>query len=210
MRYLDGRGMAQDAQQALNWLSKAAQQNLAPAQFRLASMHERGVGTPKDLKRARELYLKAAQQGHARSMHNLGVLYAEGAEGKPDYTTALTWFKKAAELGVRDSQFNLAILYARGMGTEQNIVQGWVWFNAATQQGDVDAGRKRDEIATRMTATQISTAKSQADSLKIRKPDVATNDVLPPAGGWDETPELSVQSKPPATSATVNPRVSKL
>jgi localization factor PodJL len=210
MRYLDGRGMAQDAQQALNWLSKAAQQNLAPAQFRLASMHERGVGTPKDLKRARELYLKAAQQGHARSMHNLGVLYAEGAEGKPDYTTALTWFKKAAELGVRDSQFNLAILYARGMGTEQNIVQGWVWFNAATQQGDVDAGRKRDEIATRMTATQISTAKSQADSLKIRKPDVAANDVLPPAGGWDETPELSVQSKPPATSATVNPRVSKL
>jgi len=210
MRYAEGRGLAQDQQQAISWLTKAAQQNLAPAQFRLGSVYERGVGTAKDLKRARDFYTRAASQGHARAMHNLGVLFAEGAEGKPDYATALGWFKKAAELGVRDSQFNLAILYARGMGTEQNLVQGWIWFNAATLQGDVDAGRKRDELATRMTGTQIAAAKAQADSLKIRKPEVAINEVAPPPGGWDETPEISVQSKPPTTPAAGSPRVSRL
>jgi localization factor PodJL len=144
-------------------------------------------------------------------MHNLGVLFAEGTEGKPDYATALNWFKKAAELGVRDSQFNLAILYARGMGTDQNIVQGWVWFHAATLQGDLDAGRKRDELTTRMTGSQISAAKAQSEALKIRKPDMATNEVAPPPGGWDDLPEMSVQSKPPAAPATTsNPRVSRL
>ena len=210
MRYAEGRGMPQDHQQAISWLNKAAQQNLAPAQFRIGSMYERGLGTGKDLKRAREFYMKAAAQGHARATHNLGVLFAEGAEGKPDYATALTWFKKAAELGVRDSQFNLAILYARGMGTEQNLVQGWIWFNAATMQGDMDAGRKRDELATRMTATQIAAAKAQADNLKIRKPDMAANEVPPPLGGWDDVPEVSVQSKPPATPAGSTARVSRL
>jgi localization factor PodJL len=38
MRYAEGRGVTQDPQQAMSWLAKAAQQNLAPAQFRLGSM----------------------------------------------------------------------------------------------------------------------------------------------------------------------------
>jgi TPR repeat protein len=43
VRLAEGRGMPQDNQAALQWLEKAARQNLAPAQYRLAAMLERGV-----------------------------------------------------------------------------------------------------------------------------------------------------------------------
>ncbi len=200
IRLADGQGTTPDSQAALQWFTKAAQQNLAPATYRAATMYERGLGTQKDLKRARELYLKAANAGHVRSMHNLGVLSAETVDGKPDYAAAASWFRKAAEYNVRDSQFNLAILYARGMGVEQNLAQAWVWFNAAAAQGDADAGRKRDDVASRMTASQIASAKAQADGLKMRTPDVAANDVAVPAGGWDSNGEMAVQGKPAPTS----------
>ena len=81
---------------------------LAPAQFRLAGLHESaGLGVRKDLDAARRLYLAAGEAGHAKALHNLAVLYAEGIDGKPDYLSAAKWFRKAAGYGIADSQYNL-------------------------------------------------------------------------------------------------------
>ena len=131
-------------------------QNSAPAQYRLGSHYERGVGVDKDARKAREWYQRAAEAGNVRAMHNLAVLSAEGVDGKPDYAAAASWFRKAAEFGVRDSQYNLAILYARGLGIEQNLQQSWMWFSLAQAQGDEDAGKKREDIAARLDSKGLA------------------------------------------------------
>ncbi len=208
VRLADGRGLTQDSQAAQQWLDKAAKQNLAPAQYRLAAMLERGIGGAKDLKRAQDLYGKAAAQGHVRAMHNMGVLSAEGLDGKPDYAVAASWFRKAADFGLRDSQFNLAILFARGMGVEKNLPAAYAWFNAAAAQNDVDSAQKRDEIAVRLTATQMASAKAMVEAFKARIPDPAINEVTQPAGGWDTLTVSSITPKPAAPAPKA--RVSKL
>jgi localization factor PodJL len=185
MRFVEGRGVPANLEEAARWFERAANKGLAPAQFRYASMLEKGLGVKKDLVVAHKLYVAAAGKGHAKAMHNLAVLYAEGAEGKPDYVNAAQWFRKAAERGVADSQFNLGVLTVRGLGTEKNIAESYKWFALAAAQGDRDAGRKRDEVAGYLNAEILAAAQEAVKSFAA-KPQPAEATMVPqPSGGWD-------------------------
>jgi len=202
LRYTEGRGEARDAKQAAHWFEKAAAQGSAPAQYRLGSFYERGLGVPRDLAQARSLYERAALKGNARAMHNLAVLCADGG-GKPDYATAASWFRKAAEFGIRDSQYNLAILLARGLGAQQNLIQSYMWFAVAAAQGDDDAGKKRDDVGTKLDAKSLATAKAIADAFHAKPLDPAANE----APALPAAPEVAPPAAP--TKAT-KPKISQL
>lgn len=206
VRAAEGRGVPRDPKLAAQWFDKAAAQGLAPAQYRLGSLYEKGVGVERDQLRARKLYLSAAQAGNARAMHNLAVMLAEGGDGgKPDYAGASEWFRKAGELGVRDSQFNLAILYARGLGVNQSLVQSYVWFAAAAAQGDADAEKKREEVASRLDSKDLAAAKAATAAFRIKEPPRAANEVAPPAGGWE-----NVRLPAPGAKPAQKPKISSI
>jgi localization factor PodJL len=180
---------------AIRWFERAADAGFAPAQFRLASLNEKGEGMKKDVQAARRLYLAAASKGHAKAMHNLAVLYAEGIDGKPDYQAASEWFRKAAGHGITDSQYNLAILYARGIGIPANLTESYRWFALAAANGDSDAAKKRDEVAARLDPQALAAAKLAAQGFVAeREPDEATSLRTPP-GGWDRTPAAPVKPR---------------
>lgn len=183
-QYAEGRVVPRDFKAAASWYQKAADQGVVPAQYRLASLYEKGLGVVQDKGKARALYLRAAEAGNPRAMHNLAVMLADG-DGHPDYEGAATWFRKAAQYGVHDSQYNLAILLARGLGTQQSFIQSYQWFTIAAAQNDVDASKKRDEVATRLNANDLAVAKALAAAFRPRVADTAAVDVQPPPGGWD-------------------------
>ncbi|PWB93449.1 SEL1-like repeat protein [Methylosinus sporium] len=186
LRYAEGRGGApRDPKLAFQWFEKAADKGFAPAQYRLGSIYEKGMGVERDYAKALSWYKRAADAGNARAMHNLAVLFAGGGDGKPDYDQAAQWFRKAAEYGVRDSQFNLAILCARGLGVPQNLTQSYLWFAAAAAQGDEDAAKKRDEVRARLDSKDMAAAKALVDGFHPKQPDSAANDAPPPPGGWE-------------------------
>lgn len=189
-------GPSRDPKLALRLFERAAVAGLAPAQFRVGNMFEKGVGAPADLGLARVWYTRAAEQGNAKAMHNLAVLYAEGITGKPDYATATDWFRRAAEHGVRDSQYNLAILLGRGLGTKIDLAQSYKWFAIAAAQGDTDAGSKRDEVGARLAAPELAAAKAAVESWRPQQGLASVNEVTAPARGWDEPPSAATR-KPP-------------
>ena len=197
----DGPANQRDPKLALRLFERAAVAGLAPAQFRVGNMFEKGIGTQRDLSLARIWYQRAAERGNAKAMHNLAVLHAEGAAGKPDYAMATEWFRRAAELGVRDSQYNLAVLLGRGLGAPTDLAQSFVWFSVAAGQGDEDAGRKRDEVAQRLKAEDLTSAKAVAASWKPKTLDAAANEVAAPAKGWDPQPTAAAP-KPGKPSRT--------
>jgi localization factor PodJL len=202
-RFADGRGVPQNLPEAAAWFERAANQGLAQAQFRLGGLYEKGMGVQKNLETARRLYVAAAEAGHAKAMHNLAVLYAEGIEGKPNYATAARWFRKAADYGVVDSQYNLAILYARGIGVEANLTESFMWFALASREGDRDAAKKRDDLATRLDKQALAAAMAAAQTWQPqRQPDAAIQVRVPP-GGWDAAPA------PAAAKRTVGPKAEK-
>ncbi|MBS9476694.1 tetratricopeptide repeat protein [Ancylobacter radicis] len=160
-RFMDGVGVAASAARAAEWFEFAAANGSVPAAYRLGAIYEKGLdGVTRDVARARVLYEQAAKAGNVRAMHNLGVLLAAGIDGQPDYRTAAQWFARAAERGVRDSQYNLAVLYARGFGVAVDLGQAWRWFSLAAAAGDGEAGVKRDEIAAKLDAKALATARA--------------------------------------------------
>src|SRR5581483_7295144 len=185
---------------------------LAPAQFRLGSLYEKGQGVKKNLDAARQLYQAAAERGNAKAVHNLAVLYAEGLDGKSDYKTAALWFLKAAEHGIADSQYNLGILYARGIGVEQNLPESYKWFSLAAAQGDKDSGKKRDDVAARLDAGALNAAKlavktfsaqpQPEEALTVKLPDEKPAHPVVPARPKKASPAPAPVSAPLKISPT--------
>ncbi|HEY6755029.1 MAG TPA: hypothetical protein VI077_09985 [Pseudolabrys sp.] len=205
MRYLEGRGVPANLEEAARWYERAASKGLTPAQFRYGSMLEKGQGVKKDLGAAQKFYVAAANKGHAKAMHNLAVIYADGIEGKPDYASAAQWFRRAAEHGVADSQYNFAVLAGRGLGTEKNLAESYKWFALATAQGDRDAGRKRDDVAAHLDAPTLAAAQEAVKNFLAQTQPAAAIVVPEPPGGWDRTApapqEKPRASGPPSISA---------
>jgi localization factor PodJL len=189
----DGRGMTRDLALSAKLFERLSNAGYAPAQYRLGSQYEKGMGVTRDAGQARVWYGRAADQGHVRAMHNLAVMLAESgaAGGKPDYAAAAQWFRRAAEFGIRDSQYNLAVLLARGLGASQDLVQSYGWFAAAAAQGDEDAGRKRDEVAGKLSPKDLAAAKAGAEAWKPKSADPAVNEPPPPR------PESTAQAAGP-------------
>ena len=185
MRFMEGRGVPANLEEAARWFERAASKGLVPGQFRYASMLEKGQGVRKDLAAAQKLYVAAASKGHAKAMHNLAVLYAEGVDGKPDYVNAAQWFRRAAEHGVADSQYNLGVLTARGLGTEKNIAESYKWFALAAAQGDRDAARKRDDVAAYLNAQTLESVQEAVKSFALQAQPAEAIVVPAPTGGWD-------------------------
>jgi localization factor PodJL len=205
-RFTEGRGVAANPEEAARWFERASGKGLAPAQFRYASMLEKGQGVKKSLSQARRLYLAAAAKGHAKAMHNLAVLYAEGIDGKPDYATAAQWFRKAADHGVADSQYNLGILCARGLGTDKSFTDAYQWFSLAAAQGDREAGKKRDEIASRLEPDELATAQNAVKKFAA-KPQPAEATMVPaPRGGWDDAGNADTPAPAAAPAAAPKPQ----
>jgi TPR repeat protein len=197
--YAEGGAGPRNYELAAQWYAKAAQQGLAVAEYRLGSLYEKGLGVAKDMQRAKDLYQRAAEEGNTRAMHNLGVLAAEGS--KPNYTSAALWFGKAAEYGIRDSQYNLAVLLARGLGLPKDLVKSYTWFAIVAAAGDADAARKRDDVAARLTSSELAAANAAAAGFAPRPADRAANEILP---------SPAQPGAAPAKDQSVKPKVSGL
>ncbi len=197
VRFADGRLVPANNEEAARWFERAAKKGLAPAQFRLGGLYEKGLGVKKDLIAARDLYRAAADKGHGKAMHNLAVLYAEGIDGAADYRTAAQWFRKAADHGITDSQYNLAILYARGVGVEQNYAEAYKWFVLAAKDGDKDAAKKRDEVASHLDQQALAAARLAALSWTAQPQPADAITVKAPAA-WDLPANGTSAAKPKA------------
>jgi localization factor PodJL len=198
VRLAEGRVVREDDEAAARWFERAAKKGLAPAQFRLASLYEKGIGVKKNLATARDLYRAAADKGHGKAMHNLAVLYAEGIAGPSDYRTAAEWFRKAADRGVTDSQYNLAVLYARGVGVEQNLAESYKWFFLAAKEGDKDAAQKRDEMAARLDEQSLAAARIEVEKwTPIPQPAEA----IAVKAGWEPPSNPTSVAKPKARTS---------
>jgi uncharacterized protein len=155
-------------------LRPLAEQGDPIAQFRLASMYERGQGVPQDYEQAMIWYRKAADQGYALAQSNLGLMYVNGRGAPVDFEQSLAWFRKASDQGEAIGQNNLADMYENGRGVPTDYVRAYMWYSlAALRAGSTGLGNRaaksRDEVAAKMTPAQIAEAQRMASEWKPKK-----------------------------------------
>jgi uncharacterized protein len=148
---------------ALREWKPLAEQGVAPAQYNLGLMYDKGDGVPQNHETAAKWFRLAAGQGYASAQYNLGVMYQEGTGVPQDYKTAVKWYRLAAEQGISSAQSNLGTMYEKGQGVLQDYVRAHMWFNIAAISGESkNASKNRDIVAERMTSSQIETAQKLA------------------------------------------------
>lgn len=163
LRYLDGTGGTPvNLPQAVKYLTAAANQGQAVAQYRLGTLYERGQGVPANGAQAAHWYQMAANQGNRKAMHNLAVAYASGSVGKKNMAEAARWFAKAAALGLSDSQFNLAVLYERGDGVPQSLLDAFKWYSIAAAAGDSESKARVSVLQSQLSDSDRATAQKSA------------------------------------------------
>lgn len=99
-RYQKGQGVAQNYQQAINWYTIAAKQDIAPAQLNLAMMYIRGEGVQPNAQQARYWLEKAAKLGDNRASYTLAML----DEKERKLVDAYKWYDLAARDGMLSDQ----------------------------------------------------------------------------------------------------------
>jgi len=58
--------------------------------------------------------------------------------------------------------FELGVNYACGRRVDADLIEAHKWFNIAALRGDVEAARRRQEIAAELSAAEISAAQRRA------------------------------------------------
>lgn len=108
----------------------------AEAQFRLAEMFRRGLGTETNPAEARKWYERAAEQNHAGANYALGKAYFAGEFGPRDPAAAASYLRRAADRGHADAKYILATMYETGNGVAPDIQQAAKLMRPAAEAGN--------------------------------------------------------------------------
>ena len=133
---------AGDSAGAFAWCQRAADGELAWAQYNLGLMYQKGEGVERSDAEAAHWYRLAAAQDFADAQQRLADLYYLGQGIQQSYMQAALWYRRAAEHGNARAQFQLGHLYDVGLGIEHDYTQYRYWTRMAAEQGDEDALRE--------------------------------------------------------------------
>ena len=178
-RYNKGEGVAKNEVEAVKWYRKAAEQNLARAQYNLGVCYEQGVAKDEreelfpvaggDPVEAVKWYRKAAEQNYAPAQNNLGLCYEHGEGVAADRVEAMKWFRKAAEQNDADAQFNLGMCYERADAGTEDWAEVYKWLSLAAGQGHEGAKKFMTVLESKlMTPEQIAQGQKRAQEFNPR------------------------------------------
>lgn len=106
--YAEGKGVARDPRQAVEWFTKAADKGNIGAELHLAVLYRDGAGKnfPRDAEQAAAWYRKAADQGDTGAQGTLGMLYTLGQGVPKNDVDAYFWLDLAASVpGPNQAQY---------------------------------------------------------------------------------------------------------
>lgn len=114
---------------AVKFLSKAANQNYGPALFELGENYRQGTHRIKwNPKKALQCYMKGAKIKNVDCIRKMGDVYNTGFAVKKDPKKAFQYWLQAANMGDAEAMFNLAEAYSSGNGVEKDNTMHKYWL----------------------------------------------------------------------------------
>lgn len=145
--YMNGYGTVdKDAEQAFEWMSRAAAGGEQAAAYNVAYMLETGTGTEPDPVKAFSLYYDLALAGDAPAQNALGLAYTNGTGTDVDHDEAFYWFSRGADGGCAPCMFNLGRAYELGSGVRADREQALHWYTKAAELGHAPSRARVSEL----------------------------------------------------------------
>ncbi|KAF9365212.1 hypothetical protein BGX34_010937 [Mortierella sp. NVP85] len=154
-------GLVPDEDAAFELYAASAQENYAPAQYRLGACYEFGIlGAPRDPVQAVHWYRRGADNGHVEALLALAGFYLDGSaapEAEQSDQEAFRYVKMAAQRGVPKAEYITGFFLEYGLGVEKNIKEAKQWYHIACAKG-VESAERRLMDLDRLTAAAGATA----------------------------------------------------
>lgn len=135
MNYKYGNGTPIDNTAALKWITRSADSNYAPANFRLGELYKFGDLVQMDYQKSYSYFNKAALTNYPPALYSKGYMLHKGLGCKQDYTQANELFKKAAYIKYAPAMYMLGISYRNGFGISVNTDSAKYWLTLAAKKG---------------------------------------------------------------------------
>ncbi|NDW03131.1 SEL1-like repeat protein [Jiella pacifica] len=116
LAFYDGRGVAQDPRQAVEWLEKSSSQGNGFAKYFLGIEKVNGTYVPQDYPGAYVMFEEAAAFGVPEALVELGKMAYSGQGVAEDYAKAFEFYREAAEKDVPGGHFYVGFMDAFGIG----------------------------------------------------------------------------------------------
>jgi TPR repeat protein len=129
-----GMHVKPDGKESIRWITKAANQGYAPAEYELGRIYLYGRGIPIDYAQALLWERKAAEQGVPRAQRDLAFMYERGFGVAADPAKAVEWNRKAAMQGNAEAQVHLARGLDEGVGVSKDADEAREWYAKAARQ----------------------------------------------------------------------------
>ena len=164
-RFAEGKGVAQDHEQAFAWYERAATRGLASAQFRLAAYFERGVGVAADKERAKVWYTPRRRAGLCPRHAQPGRpdRRQRRAPGRLRRRRALVRASRRAR--ARRQPIQSGHPHENGRGVPKDLQEAYKWFALAARSGDPVAARRLEQVKARMEPAERRRRRAEARGL---------------------------------------------
>jgi hypothetical protein len=138
--YAYGQGVEKNADEARNWIKRAAELGDALGQCNYAWLLYEGDGAWHDYGEAAKWYRRAAEQGDARAQDMLSFMLFEGLGEPQNLEESREWAQKAAAQGAASAMTRLGKFHHDALGgVARDPAQAVAWWIKAANAGDSEA-----------------------------------------------------------------------
>lgn len=123
-------------EEAVRWLTVAAQLGCVDAMVLVARAHRVGLGVPQDRVEAANWFRRAGYRGDIPAIVEYAETCSRGDGVKQSEIEATRWFERAANLGHRAACMVMGARYMEGVGVTENVDTAVGWFAKAGELGD--------------------------------------------------------------------------
>ncbi|CAG8729911.1 13032_t:CDS:2 [Gigaspora margarita] len=131
--YAEGWNTSKNKKKALDWYSKAADNECAAAECLLGEHLYR----LRKYTKAFDFLNRAVEHGNLKALNTLGLCYQKGQGTVSNAAKGFELFKKVAEMGLLASQYELGNCYEYGIGVGIDLNQAKYWFEKATDINNI-------------------------------------------------------------------------
>ncbi len=138
MRYLNGDGIEMDSQKAIDYLTRAAEDNHVEAQYQLGLCYLDGKRVERNDELVRHWLDRAASAGHTEAQYRFGLWYTTRPGPNSEY--GVGWLQIAARAGHMEAAYQAGLCYHKGKGgVLQDPESARHWLTNAAQAGHTTA-----------------------------------------------------------------------
>lgn len=136
--YLNGEGVEQNNDLAVEWYQKAGEAGQKNALNELGAMYYSGNGVEQDYAKAVEYFEKSANLGNLKAMANVAFLYEKGYGTDQNYTMALKYYEMSANKGNSTAMHKIGLFYQQGYGVEQDYTKAYEYYKMSADLDNVN------------------------------------------------------------------------